>query len=133
MISSVMPSAKYSSLGSGLKLANGRTATLCVSSCVVENAGGMKLFDRAGSVGCKGNAHVDPHLQNQQLWVSVPVCVGQLVRTHTRKPQIYDLLDFERITVIEVEIAPAKFQVRGFKIPPNPLSQLTDSGTPRET
>jgi hypothetical protein len=58
MISSVMPSAKYSSLGSGLKLAKGRTAILFLSSvgCVVENAGGTKVFDRARSVGCK-----DPH------------------------------------------------------------------------
>ena len=49
MISSVMPSAKYSSLASGLKLAKGRTATLCVSSvgCAGVNAGGMKVFDRA--------------------------------------------------------------------------------------
>ncbi len=61
MISSVMPSAKYSSLASGLKLAKGRTATLCVSSvgCAGVNAGGMKVFDRARSVGCKSHAHGD--------------------------------------------------------------------------
>lgn len=53
--SSVIPSAKYSSLGSGLMFCNGNTATLSLSSVgfVEENAGGTKLFDRARSAGCK--------------------------------------------------------------------------------
>jgi len=69
--SSVKPSAKYSSFGSGLMFFNGNTTTLRLSSvgCVGENAGGMKLFDRARSIGCKG--HTGIYLQNQQLWFSV--------------------------------------------------------------
>ena len=84
MISSVMPSAKYSSLASGLKLAKGRTATLCVSNVgwVVENAGGTKLFDRAGLVGCKGHAHGDSSPQPAVVAFGF-VCVGLMVRTRT--------------------------------------------------
>jgi len=58
MSSSVIPSAKYSSFGSGLRFCNGKTATLCLSSVGSGdvNAGGTKLFDRPMSVGCKGSS-----------------------------------------------------------------------------
>src|SRR3989337_239226 len=74
--SSVIPSAKYSSLGSGLMFCNGNTATRCLSSvgCVEENAGGTKLFDRARSVGCK-----DSHYSYSYLLIAQPTNIFGLV------------------------------------------------------